>query len=54
VAAATGAKACEQGLAAVVRDERSLYDGALETIGDARAATEALMREGIIPAPPEP
>ncbi|MCG8693928.1 MAG: NADP-dependent malic enzyme [Minwuiales bacterium] len=52
VAAATGMAAQEEGLAAVSVDRQTLLDTARATIEAAREATHALMRDGLIAAPP--
>jgi malate dehydrogenase (oxaloacetate-decarboxylating) len=52
IAAATGLKAQEQGLAALSLDGESLYQGALARIRNARDSLDLLTREGLIPAPP--
>jgi malate dehydrogenase (oxaloacetate-decarboxylating) len=52
VAAAVGARAARDGLAANPGEERALFEGAVRRIREAREATHALMREGFIaPAP---
>ena len=53
VAAAVGAAAQASGLAQISRTEAVLYEEARLSIGNARDATAALMREQIIPDPPE-
>jgi malate dehydrogenase (oxaloacetate-decarboxylating) len=52
IAAATGLKAQEQGLAALALDGEALYQGALARIRNARDSLDLLTREGLIPAPP--
>jgi malate dehydrogenase (oxaloacetate-decarboxylating) len=52
IAAATGLKAQEQGLAALSLDGESLYQDALARIRNARDSLDLLTREGLIPAPP--
>lgn len=52
VAAATALKAQEQGLARVKKSRQELVDSAARKIKEAREATQALMREGVIPAAP--
>jgi malate dehydrogenase (oxaloacetate-decarboxylating) len=52
IAAATGLKAQEQGLAALSLDGESLYQGALARIRNARDSLDLLTRDGLIPAPP--
>lgn len=52
IAAATGLKAQEQGLAALTLDGEALYEGALARIRGARDSLDLLAREGLIPAPP--
>ena len=52
-AAAVGSKAIEQGIARVRRSWKQLYEDALETIRKARETLSTLMREGLIPPPPE-
>jgi malate dehydrogenase (oxaloacetate-decarboxylating) len=54
VAAATGAAACDEGLARVVRSREALEAEARERIRGARALHDALVREGVIAPPPEP
>ncbi|MGB8275427.1 MAG: NADP-dependent malic enzyme [Alphaproteobacteria bacterium] len=53
VAAAAGMRAQEEGLAGRSIAEAALLEGARTRIQGARAATEALMREGLIATPPE-
>ncbi|MCM5569273.1 NADP-dependent malic enzyme [Burkholderiaceae bacterium FT117] len=53
VAAATGMAAQGEGVARLSATRDALIDHATRVIGDARRATEALMREGIIAAPPK-
>jgi malate dehydrogenase (oxaloacetate-decarboxylating) len=52
VAAATGAAACEEGLAARPRSRAELHAEAMVRIREARESLEALVRAGLIPAPP--
>jgi len=52
VAAATAAAAQREGLARVERDAAAIRKDARAAIGRVRTATEALMRAGVIPAPP--
>jgi malate dehydrogenase (oxaloacetate-decarboxylating) len=52
VAVATAMKAQEQGIARLARTRAQLFEGATRIIRDARDATQALMREGIIPKVP--
>jgi len=52
-AAAVGSKAIEQGIARVRRSWKQLYEDALETIRKARETLSTLMREGLIPPPPD-
>lgn len=52
VAAATAAKAQEEGVAALSTPHDAIYTEAAQTIATARAATEALFRDGFIPPPP--
>lgn len=53
VAVATALTAQEQGLGRLARSRQQLLDGATKVIRQAREATRLLMREGIIPPPPE-
>jgi len=53
VAAAAGSKAQEQGVARLSKSKEDLYEEAAKVMGQAREATRLLMREGLIPAPPE-
>jgi malate dehydrogenase (oxaloacetate-decarboxylating) len=53
VAAAAGWKAQEQGVARLSKSREDLYEEAAKVMGQAREATRLLMREGLIPAPPE-
>lgn len=53
VAAATGAAACAEGLARLPRAQAELEASARERIGAARDLLGALVREGVIPWPPE-
>jgi malate dehydrogenase (oxaloacetate-decarboxylating) len=53
VAVATAMKAQEQGIARLARTRAQLFEGASRIIRNARDATQALMREGIIPKGPE-
>ena len=48
VAAAVGARAARDGLAATPCEERALFEAAARRIKEAREATHALMREGFI------
>jgi hypothetical protein len=43
----------EEGLSRLTRDAHDLYEEARATIQRARDATDTLLREGVIPAPPE-
>lgn len=52
VAAATALKAQEQGLARVRKSRQELLDAAAKKIREARDATHALMKEGVIALPP--
>ncbi len=52
VAAATGAKAIEQGISASQKSRDELYQTAFEKIKLARDAAHSLMNSGLIPAPP--
>jgi malate dehydrogenase (oxaloacetate-decarboxylating) len=52
VAVATAMKAQEQGIARLARTRAQLFEGATRIIRNARDATQALMREGIIPKVP--
>ena len=52
-AAAVGMKAIEQGIARKKVSRQELYETALATIKNAREQTKLLMREGLIPSPPE-
>jgi malate dehydrogenase (oxaloacetate-decarboxylating) len=54
VAVATALKAQEQGVARLERSREQLYEEATRTIRAARDSTQCLMREGLIPPPPEP
>ncbi len=54
VAAATAMMAQRQGLARIALTEDALYQRALAAIKSAQAATQALTRDGVIPAPPPP
>ena len=51
VAAATAAKAIDQGVAALTKTPADLYESARETIKRSRDATHALMQQGFIAAP---
>ncbi|MGE5193985.1 MAG: NAD(P)-dependent malic enzyme [Deltaproteobacteria bacterium] len=53
VAAATAMKAQEEGVARLSKSADQVYREAHRVIQQARAATQVLMREGIIPPPPE-
>jgi malate dehydrogenase (oxaloacetate-decarboxylating) len=53
VAVATALAAQEQGVARVVKTREQLHEEAVRKIGEARRATQLLMREGVIPAVPE-
>jgi malate dehydrogenase (oxaloacetate-decarboxylating) len=52
VAAATASKAIEQGVAGLSKTRAELYESAFATIKRARDATQSLMEQGFIPAPP--
>ncbi len=52
-ATAVGMKAIEQGVARVTMSRDELYEMAEKKIREARSQTEVLMKEGLIPAPPE-
>lgn len=52
VAAATGMRAHAEGVAPVAGTHEDLYATALAAIASARRATDVLMKEGVIPAPP--
>lgn len=52
-AAAVGSKAVEQGIARVRKSWKQLYEDALETIRKTRETLSILMREGLIPPPPD-
>jgi malate dehydrogenase (oxaloacetate-decarboxylating) len=52
-ATAVGMKAIEQGVARVTMSRDELYKMAEKKIREARAQTDVLMKEGLIPAPPE-
>jgi len=52
-ATAVGMKAIEQGVARVTMSREELYKMAETKIREARAQTDLLMKEGLIPAPPE-
>jgi malate dehydrogenase (oxaloacetate-decarboxylating) len=52
-AVAVGLKAMEQGVARLTLSRDALYDQASRTIKRARAETQLLMDEGMIPPPPE-
>jgi len=52
-ATAVGMKAIEQGIARVTMTRDELYEMAEKKIREARAQTDVLMKEGLIPAPPE-
>ncbi|MBD3368656.1 MAG: malate dehydrogenase [Candidatus Eisenbacteria bacterium] len=52
-ATAVGMKAIEQGIARVTMSRDELYEMAEKKIREARAQTDILMKEGLIPAPPE-
>lgn len=52
VAVATGLQAQAEGIARISLSEREIYEQARAKIEDARAATNALMRENLIPAIP--
>jgi malate dehydrogenase (oxaloacetate-decarboxylating) len=52
VAAAMGAQ--KQGLARLARTEEQVHAGAVRVMREARDTLRILMREGLIPAPPEP
>jgi malate dehydrogenase (oxaloacetate-decarboxylating) len=53
IAVATALKAQEQGVARVARSSEELYAEAWRIMGQAREATEVLMRAGLIQPPPE-
>jgi malate dehydrogenase (oxaloacetate-decarboxylating) len=53
VAVTTAVTAMEEGLARQTRDAHDLYENARAVIQRARDATDILLREGVIPAPPE-
>lgn len=53
VAAAVGIQAQQEGIARVERSKAVLYEEARLAIGNARDATSALMREQLIPDPPD-
>lgn len=53
VAVATAMKAQEQGLAGLCQSKETLYQQAAATMSQAREATHALMREGLIPSLPQ-
>ncbi len=53
IAAATGMKAQDQGLAALSAGEEALHQAALARIRGAREATALLCREGLIPPVPQ-
>jgi malate dehydrogenase (oxaloacetate-decarboxylating) len=53
VAVATAMTARRQSLASLAKEAATVRDEARATIARARAATAALLREGVIPAPPE-
>jgi malate dehydrogenase (oxaloacetate-decarboxylating) len=53
IAAATGMKAQEQGLAKLTVSREALLQRAYDTIKSARAATELMMKEGLILPPPK-
>lgn len=53
IAAATGMKAQEQGIAEIKMSHDDLLSRATTTIQNARETTRVLMREQLIPAPPE-
>ena len=48
-----GFDAQEQGVARLSKSKEDLYEDAAKVMGQAREATRLLMREGLIPAPPE-
>ena len=52
VAVATALKAQEQGVARLVKNEEQIRQEATELMRRARQATQLLMRDGLIPAPP--
>ena len=54
VAAAVGMAAQSCGVAGLSVEYDSLYAAAASTMRTAREATQVLMREGLIPAPPSP
>ena len=53
IAVVTALKAQEQGIARLSRSSEQLYEAARRIMGQAREATEVLMRAGLIPSPPE-
>ena len=53
IAVTTALKAQEQGVARYCRSSEQLYEEARRIMGQAREATEVLMRAGLIPPPPE-
>lgn len=53
VAVAAAMTAQRQGLAQLAKDARAVREEARTAIERARAATQALLREGLIPAPPD-
>lgn len=53
IAVVTAVKAQEQGIARLSRSSEQLYEAARRIMGQAREATEVLMRAGLIPSPPE-
>jgi malate dehydrogenase (oxaloacetate-decarboxylating) len=53
VAAATGTKAIEQGIAAISRSREELHQSAMAMIQLARDATQSLLANGFIALPPE-
>ncbi len=52
-AVAVGMKAIEQGVARITMTREQLYKKASETIKNARAMSQALMKQGFIPKPPK-
>jgi malate dehydrogenase (oxaloacetate-decarboxylating) len=53
VAVTTAVTAMEEGLARLTKDAHDLYEDARAVIQRARNGADALLREGVIPAPPE-
>lgn len=52
-AVAVGMKAIEQGVARIIMTKQQLYKKAAATIKNARAMSQALMKQGFIPKPPK-